>query len=35
MFALILTTALSLLALAAVAVKHVPDGQVYSLYRHG
>ena len=35
MFALILTTALSLLALAAIAVKHVPDGQVYSLYRHG
>ena len=35
MFALILTAALSLLALAAIAVKHVPDGQVYSLYRHG
>lgn len=35
MFAAILAIALSLLALAAVAVKHVPDGQVYSLYRHG
>ena len=35
MFALILTAAFSLLALAAIAVKRVPDGQVYSLYRHG
>lgn len=35
MFALIFAAALSLFALAAMAVKHVPDGQVYSLYRHG
>jgi regulator of protease activity HflC (stomatin/prohibitin superfamily) len=35
MFALILTAAFSLLALVAIAVKRVPDGQVYSLYRHG
>jgi len=35
MLPLIFTAAFSLLALAAMAVKHVPDGQVYSLYRHG
>lgn len=35
MFTLILAAAFSLLALAAFAVKHVPAGQVYSLYRHG
>lgn len=35
MLSLIFTAVFSLLALAAMAVKHVPDGQVYSLYRHG
>ena len=35
MLAMIFTVALSLLAFAAMAVKHVPAGQVYSLYRHG
>ena len=35
MLTLILAAALSLLALAAIAVKHVPAGQVFSLYRHG
>jgi regulator of protease activity HflC (stomatin/prohibitin superfamily) len=32
---LTLAIAFTLLALAAVAVKHVPSGQVYSLYRRG
>lgn len=35
MTALIAAIVLSVFALAAVSVKRVPDGQVYSLYRHG